>query len=70
MSYSPVVERLGFDENFMDITEMVENRLTANSNGVSFKGHVYNHLSESDLYTSTVTARVSLLNIWLMETGK
>ncbi|XP_068576890.1 DNA polymerase iota [Cebidichthys violaceus] len=47
MSYCPLVERLGFDENFMDITKMVERRLaeTPESNNFSFKGHVYNHLS-------------------------
>ncbi|KAM6944978.1 DNA polymerase iota [Lycodopsis pacificus] len=47
MSYCPLVERLGFDENFMDITKMVERKLaeTTESNNFSFKGHVYNHLS-------------------------
>uniref|UniRef100_UPI0037E7B48C DNA polymerase iota n=1 Tax=Semicossyphus pulcher TaxID=241346 RepID=UPI0037E7B48C len=47
MSYCPLVERLGFDENFMDITSMVERRLaqTSESENFSFKGHVYNHLS-------------------------
>nr|XP_033475415.1 DNA polymerase iota [Epinephelus lanceolatus] len=47
MSYSPLVERLGFDENFMDITKMVEQRLaqTPESSSFSFKGHVYNHFS-------------------------
>ncbi|XP_045890881.1 DNA polymerase iota [Micropterus dolomieu] len=47
MSYCPLVERLGFDENFMDITEMVERKLaeTPESNNFSFKGHVYNHFS-------------------------
>ncbi|XP_069034400.1 DNA polymerase iota [Embiotoca jacksoni] len=46
MSYCPV-ERLGFDENFMDVTEMVERRLaeTMESDSFSFKGHVYNHFS-------------------------
>ncbi|GAA6218683.1 DNA polymerase iota [Lates japonicus] len=46
MSYCPLVERLGFDENFMDITELVDRRLaqTPDSNNFSFKGHVYNHL--------------------------
>lgn len=49
MSYCPLVERLGFDENFMDITEMVEKRLAQmpESTNFSFKGHVYSHLSES-----------------------
>ncbi|XP_022047199.2 DNA polymerase iota isoform X1 [Acanthochromis polyacanthus] len=46
-SYCPLVERLGFDENFVDITEMVERRLaqTVESHKFSFKGHVYNHIS-------------------------
>ncbi|XP_030272377.1 DNA polymerase iota isoform X2 [Sparus aurata] len=47
MSYCPLVERLGFDENFMDVTKMVDARLaeTQVSNNLSFKGHVYNHFS-------------------------
>lgn len=49
MSYCPLVERLGFDENFMDITKMVEMRLAEipNPSSLSFKGHVYNSFSES-----------------------
>lgn len=49
MSYCPLVERLGFDENFMDITKMVEMRLAEmpDPHSLSFKGHVYNHFSES-----------------------
>ncbi|XP_041756602.1 DNA polymerase iota [Coregonus clupeaformis] len=45
MSFCPLVERLGFDENFMDITEMVERRMeqTPESAHYSYKGHVYNH---------------------------
>ncbi|XP_056134753.1 DNA polymerase iota [Lampris incognitus] len=45
MSYCPLVERLGIDENFVDITEMVERRLaqTPVSDNYSFEGHVYNH---------------------------
>ncbi|XP_030593380.1 DNA polymerase iota isoform X2 [Archocentrus centrarchus] len=45
MSHCPLVERLGFDENFLDVTEMVEQRLayTLKSEDFSFKGHVYNH---------------------------
>lgn len=42
MSYCPLVERLGFDENFVDITDMVEKRLAETSDrDISFKGHVY-----------------------------
>lgn len=48
MSYCPLVERLGFDENFMDITELVEKRQREENEPTeySFKGHVYNHDSE------------------------
>lgn len=52
MSYCPLVERLGFDENFVDITEMVERRLVEtleSKNFTSFKGHVYSHSSKSHL---------------------
>uniref|UniRef100_A0A8C5P900 DNA polymerase iota n=1 Tax=Leptobrachium leishanense TaxID=445787 RepID=A0A8C5P900_9ANUR len=48
--FSPKVERLGFDENFIDVTELVDKRLQAlrQSDGnpeVSVSGHVYNHQS-------------------------
>ncbi|XP_038599785.1 DNA polymerase iota isoform X1 [Tachyglossus aculeatus] len=47
--FSPVVERLGFDENFVDITELVEKRmqqLPSNDwSTVSVVGHVYNNQS-------------------------
>ncbi|XP_042636170.1 DNA polymerase iota [Orycteropus afer afer] len=43
--FSPVVERLGFDENFVDITEMVEKRLQQLQSdercAVTVSGHVY-----------------------------
>lgn len=47
MSYCPLVERLGFDENFMDITKMVEGKLedTPEAHNFSFRGHIYNHFS-------------------------
>uniref|UniRef100_A0A3B3BWC6 Polymerase (DNA directed) iota n=1 Tax=Oryzias melastigma TaxID=30732 RepID=A0A3B3BWC6_ORYME len=41
-SFSPLVERLGFDENFMDVTEMVEKRMAETPEEFSFSGHVYN----------------------------
>ncbi|XP_067296359.1 DNA polymerase iota isoform X2 [Pseudorasbora parva] len=44
MSYCPLVERLGFDENFMDVTEMVERRLKETYiSDLSFSGHIYKH---------------------------
>ncbi|XP_040597562.1 DNA polymerase iota isoform X9 [Mesocricetus auratus] len=45
--FSPVVERLGFDENFVDLTEMVEKRLQQLPRdeipSVTVSGHVYNN---------------------------
>lgn len=44
MSHCPMVERLGFDENFMDVTEMVEKRLQeTHISDLTFGGHVYKH---------------------------
>lgn len=49
MSYCPLVERLGFDENFMDVTEMVERRLKETRiSDLSFSGHIYKHECESE----------------------
>ncbi|XP_007557886.1 DNA polymerase iota [Poecilia formosa] len=47
LSFCPLVERLGFDENFVDVTEMVERRLAriSESDSLSFKGNVFNHSS-------------------------
>nr|XP_057925889.1 DNA polymerase iota isoform X2 [Doryrhamphus excisus] len=43
LSFSPLVERLGLDENYVDITEMIQRRLAhAPLSSFSFKGHVYN----------------------------
>lgn len=43
--FSPVVERLGFDENFVDLTELVEKRLqqlqSAELSALTVSGHVY-----------------------------
>ncbi|XP_072108300.1 DNA polymerase iota isoform X2 [Mobula birostris] len=44
--FSPLVERLGFDENFVDVTELVEKRLQQIGSGVVpadlfVSGHVY-----------------------------
>ncbi|XP_075582511.1 DNA polymerase iota isoform X3 [Pelecanus crispus] len=45
--FCPLVERLGFDENFVDITELVEKRLKqlqqSGCSTVCVSGHVYNH---------------------------
>ncbi|XP_028694054.2 DNA polymerase iota isoform X2 [Macaca mulatta] len=47
--FSPVVERLGFDENFVDLTEVVEKRLqqlqSDELSAVTVSGHVYNNQS-------------------------
>uniref|UniRef100_A0A8D2DZT1 DNA polymerase iota n=1 Tax=Sciurus vulgaris TaxID=55149 RepID=A0A8D2DZT1_SCIVU len=45
--FSPVVERLGFDENFVDLTEIVEKKLqqlqSDELSEVTVSGHVYNN---------------------------
>ncbi|CAD7679310.1 unnamed protein product [Nyctereutes procyonoides] len=45
--FSPIVERLGFDENFVDLTEMVEKRLqqlqSDELSALTVSGHVYNN---------------------------
>ncbi|KAM6363504.1 DNA polymerase iota isoform 2-T2 [Pluvialis apricaria] len=45
--FCPLVERLGFDENFVDITEIVEKRLNqlqqSGCAGLCAAGHVYNN---------------------------
>ncbi|TSO98505.1 DNA polymerase iota [Bagarius yarrelli] len=44
MSYCPLVERLGLDENFLDVTEMVESRRSnTDISQLSFVGHIYGH---------------------------
>lgn len=47
--FSPLVERLGFDENFVDLTEMVEKRLQQLHSDelpvLTVSGHVYNNQS-------------------------
>ena len=35
----PNVERLGFDENFLDVSEMVKQRIDSSNH--EFKGHIY-----------------------------
>ncbi|XP_022531452.2 DNA polymerase iota [Astyanax mexicanus] len=48
MSFCPLVERLGFDENFVDVSEMVETRMKDTSiSDLSFVGHVYGHEASS-----------------------
>ncbi|XP_049619122.1 DNA polymerase iota [Syngnathus scovelli] len=46
LSFCPLVERLGFDENFVDITEMIAKRLP-HTPEFSFMGHVYSTSSEA-----------------------
>lgn len=51
--FCPLVERLGLDENFVDITEMVEKRLKqlqqSACSRVSVSGHVYNNQGDSNV---------------------
>lgn len=52
------MERLGFDENFVDITEIVEKRLNqlqqSGCSRVCVSGHVYNHQGELNMLKNMV----------------
>lgn len=56
--FCPLVERLGFDENFVDITEIVEKRLNqlqqSGCSRVCVSGHVYNHQGKLNMLKNTV----------------
>ena len=58
--YTPCVERLGFDENFLDVTSLVDSRLTAeDDNKDEIVGHLYcpnTNMSDitGNIYTSSV----------------
>lgn len=41
MKYTPHVERLGFDENYLDLSEMVEQRVHGGTAQADVVGHVY-----------------------------
>ena len=41
MKYTPHVERLGFDENYLDLSEMVEQRISGGTAQPDVVGHVY-----------------------------
>lgn len=68
MSYCPLVERLGFDENYMDVTEMVERRLKETRiSDLSFSGHVYKHECESEHHFKQVLTAIKpvVVGHWL-----
>ena len=47
------MERLGFDENFMDVTKLVEMRISSNSNKTSAPiGHSYGEGDKMSKYIS------------------
>ncbi|XP_060739898.1 DNA polymerase iota [Tachysurus vachellii] len=57
MSYCPLVERLGLDENFVDVTELVESRRrNTDISELSFVGHIYKH----DVSSVAIQDHVSL----------
>ena len=45
-TYSPLVEKLGLDENFIDVTNLVSERFRSMSNGRDIEGFVYGELNE------------------------
>ncbi|XP_051922878.1 DNA polymerase iota isoform X2 [Hippocampus zosterae] len=51
LSFCPLVERLGFDENFVDITEIIQKRLPCTP-ASSFKGYVYSTSKAAEIKAS------------------
>ena len=48
--FTPLVERLGMDENFLDVTELVSSRLLSDpSEDRNYSGHLYNGSTDSSL---------------------
>ncbi|XP_076101758.1 DNA polymerase iota-like [Mytilus galloprovincialis] len=52
--YTPNVERLGFDENYLDVSEMVKQRIISRCQGTEVKGHTYGSNEEEDTTIDTV----------------
>lgn len=52
--YTPNVERLGFDENYLNVSEMVEQRINSRCQGTKVKGHTYCLNEEEDTTIDTV----------------
>lgn len=48
--FTPLVERLGMDENFLDVTELVSSRLLSDpSQDRNYSGHLYNGSTDNSL---------------------
>jgi len=47
--FTPMVERLGMDENFLDVTELVSSRLLSDSEDREYSGHLYNGNTDNSL---------------------
>lgn len=48
--FTPLVERLGMDENFLDVTELVNSRLLSDPSGDrNYSGHLYNGSTDNSL---------------------
>lgn len=60
------MERLGFDENFMDVTEMVERRLKdTRISDLFFSGHVYKHECELERHFQKILTVLNPLVVGL-----
>lgn len=51
--YCPLVERLGFDENFLDVTDLVNERLQKEAKHLDVKGHVFSGVQTSGILIYT-----------------
>jgi DNA polymerase iota len=51
VKYTPYVERLGFDENFVDVTEMVDMRIKGGTALLEVVGHIFGEDSKFKMST-------------------
>jgi len=47
--FTPLVERLGMDENFLDVTELVSSRLVSSPEDRDYSGYLYNGSTDNSL---------------------
>ncbi|XP_019868615.1 DNA polymerase iota [Aethina tumida] len=63
--YSTVVERLGLDENYVDVTNLVDDKLKCSCDNIEAMGHIYGDIS--DLCDCGCTVRLKLGTIIAQE---
>ena len=53
-TFSPVVERIGFDENFIDVTKSINNMAIKPHDGCTIAGHCFGYEGKTDMVKHTL----------------